>query len=52
VHATPTPAPVAQDPAALMAAVMSLPQETIDQLPEAERAQVLALRASFGAQQR
>lgn len=48
----PQPAPVAQDPAALMAAVMSLPQETIDQLPEAERAQVLALRASFGAQQR
>ena len=48
----PAPAPVAQDPAALMAAVMSLPQETIDQLPEAERAQVLALRASFGAQQR
>ncbi|KAH8905082.1 hypothetical protein BR93DRAFT_763512 [Coniochaeta sp. PMI_546] len=46
----PPPAPVAQDPAALMAAVMSLPQETIDQLPEAERAQVLALRASFGGQ--
>jgi len=52
VVAAPAPAPMAQDPAALMAAVMSLPQETIDQLPEAERAQVLALRASFGAQQR
>lgn len=51
-QAAPAAAPVAQDPAALMAAVMSLPQETIDQLPEAERAQVLALRASFGAQQR
>lgn len=51
-QAPPAAAPVAQDPAALMAAVMSLPQETIDQLPEAERAQVLALRASFGAQQR
>jgi cleavage stimulation factor subunit 2 len=48
----PAPAPVAQDPAALMAAVMNLPQEMIDQLPEAERAQVLALRASYGVQQR
>ncbi|KAB5579983.1 RNA recognition domain-containing protein [Coniochaeta sp. 2T2.1] len=47
----PQPAPVAQDPAALMAAVMNLPQETIDQLPEAERQQVLALRAQFGAAQ-
>ncbi|KAI0966255.1 hinge domain of cleavage stimulation factor subunit 2-domain-containing protein [Xylaria arbuscula] len=41
-----------QDPDALMAAVMNLPQETIDQLPEAERQQILALRASFAAQRR
>lgn len=47
------PAPAAgQDPEALMQAVMALPQETIDLLPEAERAQVLALRATFGAQRR
>ncbi|KAI8632586.1 hypothetical protein F5Y19DRAFT_369435 [Xylariaceae sp. FL1651] len=41
-----------QDPDALMQAVMNLPQETIDQLPEAERQQILALRASFMAQRR
>lgn len=51
------PAPAAalgggQDPEALMQAVMALPQETIDLLPEAERAQVLALRATFAAQRR
>ncbi|KAI3322265.1 hypothetical protein HD806DRAFT_501534 [Xylariaceae sp. AK1471] len=46
-----TPAPQ-QDADALMAAVMNLPQETIDQLPEAERQQILALRASFMAQRR
>ncbi|KAK5624580.1 hypothetical protein RRF57_000296 [Xylaria bambusicola] len=46
------PAPVQQDPEALMQAVMNLPQETIDQLPEAERQQILALRASFMAQRR
>ncbi|GAP83406.1 putative RNA recognition domain-containing protein [Rosellinia necatrix] len=46
-------APVAQqDPDALMQAVMNLPQETIDQLPEAERQQILALRASFMVQRR
>jgi cleavage stimulation factor subunit 2 len=45
------PAPQ-QDADALMAAVMNLPQETIDQLPEAERQQILALRASFMAQRR
>ncbi|KAI0817715.1 hinge domain of cleavage stimulation factor subunit 2-domain-containing protein [Xylaria sp. FL0064] len=46
-------APAAQqDPEALMQAVMNLPQETIDQLPEAERQQILALRASFMAQRR
>ncbi|KAI2465057.1 hypothetical protein F4781DRAFT_42537 [Annulohypoxylon bovei var. microspora] len=36
-----------QDSDHLMQAVMSLPQETIDQLPEAERQQILALRATF-----
>ncbi|KAI1407080.1 hypothetical protein F5Y13DRAFT_175734 [Hypoxylon sp. FL1857] len=41
-----------QDPESLMQAVMSLPQETIDQLPDAERQQILALRASFMAQRR
>lgn len=41
-----------QDPDALMQAVMNLPQETIEQLPEAERQQILALRASFMAQRR
>ncbi|KAK4218224.1 hypothetical protein QBC37DRAFT_7998 [Rhypophila decipiens] len=51
----PPPAPAAapaQDPEALMRAVMELPQETIDQLPEAERQQIMALRASYGAQLR
>ncbi|KAI1093477.1 hypothetical protein F5B19DRAFT_122812 [Rostrohypoxylon terebratum] len=41
-----------QDPDQLMQAVMSLPADTIDQLPEAERQQILALRASFAAQRR
>ncbi|KAI0391661.1 hypothetical protein F5Y17DRAFT_398134 [Xylariaceae sp. FL0594] len=44
--------PPQQDPDALMQAVMNLPQETIDQLPEAERQQILALRASFMTQRR
>lgn len=54
----PAPAPAAaaappgQDAEALMRAVMELPQETIDQLPEAERQQIMALRASYGAQMR
>ncbi|KAK3942725.1 hinge domain of cleavage stimulation factor subunit 2-domain-containing protein [Diplogelasinospora grovesii] len=51
--AAPAPAPpaaAAQDPEALMRAVMELPQETIDQLPEAERQQIMALRASYAAQ--
>ncbi|KAI1828076.1 hypothetical protein F4861DRAFT_242006 [Xylaria intraflava] len=43
---------VQQHPDALMQAVMNLPQETIDQLPEAERQQILALRAGFMAQRR
>ncbi|KAL2154871.1 hypothetical protein VTH82DRAFT_3547 [Thermothelomyces myriococcoides] len=48
----PAPAPAAQDPEALMRAVMELPQETIDQLPETERQQITALRASYAAQMR
>jgi cleavage stimulation factor subunit 2 len=48
----PAAAPAGQDPEALMRAVMELPQETIDQLPEAERQQIMALRASFGMQRR
>lgn len=41
-----------QDPDALMRQVMELPMETINMLPEAERQQILALRASFGGQRR
>jgi cleavage stimulation factor subunit 2 len=55
VAAAPVAAPAAaggQDPEALMRAVMELPQETIDQLPEAERQQIMALRASYAAQTR
>ncbi|KAJ4421112.1 hypothetical protein N0V85_000335 [Neurospora sp. IMI 360204] len=56
VAAAPAPAPAAaapgQDPEALMRAVMELPQEMIDQLPDAERQQILALRAQFSAQGR
>jgi len=50
--AAPSLAAGGQNPEALLQAVMALPQETIDMLPEAERAQVLALRASYGAQRR
>ncbi|EGO52498.1 hypothetical protein NEUTE1DRAFT_72168 [Neurospora tetrasperma FGSC 2508] len=55
VAAAPIPAPTAaaapgQDAEALMRAVMELPQETIDKLQEAERQQILALRAQFSAQ--
>ncbi|KAH8841903.1 hypothetical protein MCOR01_005852 [Pyricularia oryzae] len=52
--ATPTPAPAAapQDTDALMQQVLALPQATIDQLPEAERAQIMALRASLMGQAR
>ncbi|KAK0748248.1 hinge domain of cleavage stimulation factor subunit 2-domain-containing protein [Apiosordaria backusii] len=42
--------PPAQDAEALMRAVMELPQETIDMLPEAEKQQILALRAQFSLQ--
>ncbi|KFA80262.1 hypothetical protein S40288_04542 [Stachybotrys chartarum IBT 40288] len=46
------PAPAAQDPDDLMRAVMQLPQAQIDMLPEAERQQIMALRAQFSAQRR
>ncbi|RCI07883.1 hypothetical protein L249_5879 [Ophiocordyceps polyrhachis-furcata BCC 54312] len=42
----------AQDPDALIRQVMELPQAQIDLLPEAEKQQILALRATFAAQQR
>jgi cleavage stimulation factor subunit 2 len=42
----------ALDPAALMQAVMDLPQAMIDQLPEGEKQQILALRASYAGQGR
>ncbi|KAM4055000.1 hinge domain of cleavage stimulation factor subunit 2 domain-containing protein [Hirsutella rhossiliensis] len=46
------PVPAAQDPDALIRQVMELPQAQIDMLPEAEKQQILALRATFAAQQR
>ena len=46
------PPSAAQDTDALIRQVMELPQSQIDMLPEAERQQILALRASFVAQQR
>lgn len=49
-QAAPVAAPQGQDPDALMRAVMDLPQETIDQLPDAERQQIMALRASYATQ--
>lgn len=53
-YAAPPPAaaPAGQDSEALMRAVMELPQATIDALPEAERTQILALRAGFMQQRR
>lgn len=51
--AVPAPAPAlpaGQDPESLMRAVMELPQEVIDQLPEVERQQVIALRAQMTGQ--
>lgn len=41
-----------QDTDGLMRALMELPQSQIDMLPEAERQQVMALRAAFGGQRR
>lgn len=48
--AAPPPAAPANDPNtdALMQQVLALPMDTINMLPEAERAQILALRAQFG----
>jgi cleavage stimulation factor subunit 2 len=43
--AAPQAAQPAQNPDDLMAAVMNLPQSTIDQLPPAEREQIMKLRA-------
>lgn len=53
-YAPPPAAPVAasQDTDSLMRAVMELPQAHIDMLPEADRQQVMALRASYAAQRR
>lgn len=51
--APPAPAaPPAQDPEALMRAVMELPEAQINMLPENERQQILSLRAQFAAQRR
>ncbi|KAL7792994.1 hinge domain of cleavage stimulation factor subunit 2 domain-containing protein [Trichoderma ceciliae] len=57
-YAPPAAAPAAappgmgQDPDALMRAVMELPQAQIDMLPEADRQQIMALRATFAGQRR
>lgn len=51
--AAPAPAAAAvQDQDQLMKAVMELPQEMVDQLPEAERQQIMQLRATYALQQR
>lgn len=50
--AAPAAAPVAQDTDALMRAVMDLSQAQIDMLPEADKQQIMALRASFTGQRR
>ncbi|KAI5466246.1 hinge domain of cleavage stimulation factor subunit 2-domain-containing protein [Mariannaea sp. PMI_226] len=52
--AAPAPAlaPAGQDPEALVRAVMELPQAQIDMLPEADRQQIMALRAQFAGQRR
>ncbi|KYK56865.1 RNA recognition motif containing protein [Drechmeria coniospora] len=52
-YGAPAPQPVAgPDTDALLRQVMELPQSQIDLLPEAERQQILALRASYIGQQR
>ncbi|KXJ85983.1 hypothetical protein Micbo1qcDRAFT_140977 [Microdochium bolleyi] len=51
VAAAPAPAP-AGDQDALVQQVLSLPQEVIDQLPEGERQQIMALRNQLLAQRR
>lgn len=45
----PAPAPAGQDPAAVLQQVLALPQEVVDQLPELERSQIMAIRAQYGA---
>ncbi|CAN8099337.1 unnamed protein product [Discula destructiva] len=51
-HAAPAPAAAAPDPNAdaLIQQVLSLPDDVIAALPEAERAQILQLRAQFAGQ--
>ena len=52
-YGAPAPPPAgAQDSDALIRQVMELPQAQIDMLPEAEKQQILALRATFAGQQR
>jgi cleavage stimulation factor subunit 2 len=46
-YQAPPPQAAAQDTDALIQQVMAMPQELIDQLPPAERAQLLALRAQL-----
>lgn len=46
------PAPAPQDTDALMRAVMDLSQAQIDMLPEADKQQIMALRATFAPQRR
>ncbi|CCC11604.1 hypothetical protein SMACR_04589 [Sordaria macrospora] len=50
VPASAAAAPAAMDPDAMIRAILELPQETVDQLAEPERQQVLAIRAQFAAQ--
>lgn len=45
-------APAGQDPEQLVKAVMELSQAQIDMLSDADRAQIMALRAQFAGQQR
>ncbi|TAQ89627.1 hypothetical protein B7494_g2044 [Chlorociboria aeruginascens] len=44
----PQAAPVLPDAEALMQQVLAMPQDVIDSLPPADRAQILALRAGYG----
>lgn len=50
--AAPAAAAGGQDTDGLMRALMELPQAQIDMLPESDRQQVMALRATFGAGRR
>jgi cleavage stimulation factor subunit 2 len=51
-QAAPAPAPGGMDTEALVQQVLSMPQSLIDQLPPDERAQLLALKATFLQQTR